>query len=181
MQELMDAHAAVGGQGPGRRVGTAQLNWSMVLRLAGEFQGFARDLHDLGVDYLVQSIAPPGSPLASTLQVNLTLKRDLDRGNAQPGSLGNDFLRFGFQIWPALAQKNPRSAQWNKSLEALNKARNAIAHAEDHKLKVLAADGYPMHLRTIRTWRSHLNSLAGHMDMVVADSLAVLTGKGAPW
>lgn len=177
----MDAHAAVGGNGPGRRVGTAQLNWSMALRLAGEFQGYARDLHDLGVDHLVQAIAPPGTALASTLRINLTLKRDLDRGNAQPNSLKNDFLRFGFEIWSALALEDPRSARWKQSLEALNTARNAIAHAEDQKLRRLAAAGYPMQLRTIKTWRSHLNSLARTMDRVVADSLAALTGQGAPW
>jgi hypothetical protein len=153
----------------------------MVLRLAGEFQGYARDLHDLGVDHLVHSIAPPGSPLASTLRINLTLKRDLDRGNAQSNSLKNDFLRFGFDMWSALALKDPRSARWKQSLEALNRARNAIAHAEDQKLRTLAAEGYPMQLGTIRTWRTHLNSLARSMDRVVADSLAALTGQGAPW
>ena len=179
--ELLDAHAAVGGMGSGRRIGTTQLNWSMTLRLAGEFQGYARDLHDLAVEHLVQSLAQPGSALASTLRINFAHSRDLDRGNAQPKSLTNDFRRLGFQLWPALQQKDQRAPKWNQSLEALNRARNAIAHAQDQKLRALATEGYPIQLRTIKTWRSSLNSLARCMDVVVADSLALLLGTRAPW
>jgi hypothetical protein len=177
----MDAHAVVGGTGPGRRVGTAQLNWSMVLRLAGEFQGYARDLHDLAVDHLVQSLAPQGSPLASMLRTNLTRSRELDRGNAHPGSLGSDFERLGFRLWPALGQMDSRAQKWNIELSAINRARNAIAHAEDQKLATLATEGWPMQLRTIKRWRSSLDGLARCMDRVVAESLVALTGKGAPW
>lgn len=181
VDELMRAHSAVGGGGPGRRVGTVQLNWSMALRLAAEFQGYSRDLHDIAVDHLTESLAPKASPLASILRTNLTHSRDLDRGNAQPRSLARDFGRLGFQLWPALALKDARSERWKRALEALNQARNAIAHADDRKLATLATEGWPMQLRTIRSWRASLDSLATCMDLVVADSLAAMTGKRAPW
>lgn len=45
LAQLVDAHQSVGGSGPGRRVGTEQLNWALILRVASEFQGFARQLH----------------------------------------------------------------------------------------------------------------------------------------
>ncbi len=33
--------------------------------------------------------------------------RDLDRGNAHPGSIGKDFARFGFDVWPASDDDHP--------------------------------------------------------------------------
>jgi hypothetical protein len=179
--ELLGAHAAVGGGGPGRRIGTLQINWSLTLRLAGEFQAYARDLHDLAVDHLVSEIAPQGTPLAGLLRTNLTKSRELDRGNAQPNSLANDFGRLGMQFWPALMARDSRTEELKKSLHALNRARNAIAHAEDHKITALAAEGFPMRLSTVKRWHRHLGILAGCMDVVVAESLAPLTGTRAPW
>jgi hypothetical protein len=45
LDELLGAHRLVGGTGRGRRWRTSALNEALVLRLAAEFQGFARDLH----------------------------------------------------------------------------------------------------------------------------------------
>jgi hypothetical protein len=181
IDELLGAHRQVGGSGPGRRTNTRQLNWSLVLRLAGEFQGYSRDLHDLAVDHFVGTLAPHNPALASALGTNLTANRQLDRGNAQPGSLGNDFGRLGFQMWPALVAADRRAATWRDDLEALNKARNAIAHAEDQKLAALAGAGYPMWLRTVKRWRGSLNGLTQCMDAMVASSLSQILGTGAPW
>lgn len=47
--------------GPGRRVGTEQLNLALMVALAGEWQGFARDLHDEAVDFFVGEVAAAGS------------------------------------------------------------------------------------------------------------------------
>lgn len=119
--------------------------------------------------------------LATMLRSNLTRSRDLDKGNAHPGSLGQDFNRLGFQLWPALSAADPRVRRWQIDLEALNAARNAIAHAEDHRLAQLTAQGYPMQLVTVRRWQRSLNGLARCLDRVVADSLALLLGSPAPW
>jgi hypothetical protein len=115
------------------------------------------------------------------LLANLTRSRDLDRGNAHPGSLGQDFNRLGFQLWAALTAADPRCVKWRGDLEALNTARNAIAHAEDQKLQQLTVAGYPMQLVTVKRWQRSLNGLASCMDKVVADSLALLLGSAAPW
>jgi hypothetical protein len=46
LDRLRSAHTAIGGSGRGRRWVTEELNHALVLRLAAEFQGFARDLHE---------------------------------------------------------------------------------------------------------------------------------------
>lgn len=51
LAELFAAHATIGGSGRGRRWRTSQLNWALTLRIAGEFQGYARDLHTLAVGH----------------------------------------------------------------------------------------------------------------------------------
>jgi hypothetical protein len=175
--ELFGAHAAIGHG----RAGALQINWSLTLRLAGEFQAYARDLHELAVDHLVAEIAPPGTRLAELLSSSLTKGRELDRGNAQPRSLASDFGRLGLRLWPSLLLKDPQTERLKESLQALNRARNAIAHAEDDRLAALADEGYPMRLATVRRWHSDLGRLARSMDVVVAESLAPLTEKPAPW
>jgi hypothetical protein len=181
IQELFTVHQTVGGAGRGRRWGTDQINNALVLRLAAEFQGYARDLHDLGVDHFVTVIAGGNQALSTVLRVRLTDGRLLDRGNANPGSLGNDFQRVGLLLWPALESVDARVSAWNKSLEALNAARNAIAHADEAKLAQLRAEGYPIVLKTVRSWHATLDSLAVAMDDVVSAYLAKLLGGGRPW
>jgi hypothetical protein len=104
LDELVAAHRLVGGAGRGRRWRTAALNEALVLRLAAEFQGFARDLHDLGCRQFASWAASNNQALENVLHTRLSEARDLDRGNAHPGSIGKDFGRFGFQVWPALTQ-----------------------------------------------------------------------------
>jgi hypothetical protein len=58
LRNLLDAHIAVGGSGAGRRWATEELNHALVLRLASEFQGFCRDLHEEAVGRLVETAAP---------------------------------------------------------------------------------------------------------------------------
>lgn len=63
----------------------------------------------------------------------------------------------------------------------LNKARNAIAHANYAELRTLRDEGYPITMRTISTWRSQVDGLAQTMDDVVAAALDALFGAGRPW
>ena len=48
--EIENAHRAVGGTKPGRRVPTQQINYAYVTLLAARFQGFARALHSQTAD-----------------------------------------------------------------------------------------------------------------------------------
>jgi hypothetical protein len=177
----MAIHATIGGSGPGRRWRTSQLNWSLTLRLAGEFQGYARDLHTLAVTHFVSTVARANVPLRNVLQVQLTTNRALDRQNATSSSLGSDFGRFGLELWPTLRVADSRATRWQVSLEALNKARNAIAHANEGELTILAAEGYPLHLSTVKLWLRHLDRLACTMDDVVSVYLDRLLAAGRPW
>jgi hypothetical protein len=158
------------------------VNWALTLRLAGEFQGYARDLHDLAVDHFVVHGAGANVALRSTLRNLLTKNRLLDKGNAHPGSLGDDFQRLGLALWPALRiAKSAHAEKWRDKLEALNQARNAIAHAEEGKIAALANAGYPINVRTIRSWKSSLHGLVDSMDSVVSEYLDSLFMTGKPW
>jgi hypothetical protein len=181
LDELLAAHQIIGGPGPGRRWRTRELNWALTLRLAGEFQGFARHLHDLAVDYFVGTLAGGNTQLADTLRARMTTNRQLDRGNAQPSSLGSDFALLGLTLWPALERIDPRAPAWNASLARLNTARNAIAHVDQPQLDQLRVQGHPVTLVAVRTWRRDLNRLAETMDDVVSAYLDQLLGFGRPW
>lgn len=181
LDELLAAHQIIGGAGPGRRWRTRELNWALTLRLAGEFQGFARHLHDLAVDHFVDTLASANTQLADTLRARMTTNRQLDRGNAQPSSLGSDFALLGLTLWPALERLDPRTPAWNASLARLNIARNAIAHVDQPQLDQLRVQGHPVTLAAVRTWRRDLDRLAATMDDVVSAYLDQLLGYGRPW
>src|SRR5437773_7413866 len=98
LSEIAEAHVAVGGTARGRRYTTQQLNQAYAVLLAAHFQGFCRDLHSECVDHILAVLAPP-NPLRNYLRAELTRGRQVDRGNAQPSSLGADCGRFGARFW----------------------------------------------------------------------------------
>ncbi|MFI9217921.1 hypothetical protein [Streptomyces werraensis] len=182
IDELFSVHASVGGTGPGRRWRTSQLNWSITLRLAGEFQGFARDLHDEASDALCDPITKLDPSLSVVLRSSLSRARKLDKGNAQPAALGNDFSYLGLSLWPALKRVNVKAGKWNDELESLNIARNAIAHDDqDEFLKLQQRNRYPITLDVVKRWSRALDGLAVTMDAVVGDYLAGFLGGQRPW
>ncbi|MEV6603867.1 hypothetical protein [Kutzneria sp. NPDC051319] len=182
INQLLGAHKAVGGGGRGRRWTTEQINWSLTIRIAGEFQGFCRDLHDDAVECFVRNVAGSNQGLATVLQSRLTDNRKLDTGNAHPGSLGNDFARFGITLWSALEVADSRASRWNRSLTLMNRARNAIAHADEGTLSALKVEGCKLQqLATVKRWIADVNGLATLMDKVLADYLAILLGCSRPW
>lgn len=155
----------------------------MILRLAGEFQGYTRDLHDLAGEEFVRRLGS-GTPQADGIITTvLSSGRKLDMGNAQPSSLGSDFARLGVQLWLELGQLNPTKAPgWNSDLAALNKARNAIAHDDTSKMDELKAAGYNLNnITTFKAFRKCLNELAPALDSVMAQHLASVYGSTRPW
>jgi len=181
IDQLLRAHRTVGGGGPGRPRHTEQLNWALTLRLAGEFQGFGRELHDVAVDHLVAVVAGGNSGLANVLRAGMTTRRQLDRGNATPQTLEEDYRRLGLWLWPDLQAANRRAPAWRANLTALNDARNAVAHANESQLLALRARGYPMTLDTVRRWETSLDGLVRTMDHVVGAYLGRVLGTGSPW
>ena len=177
LDEIAGAHVAVGGTARGRRYATQQINRAYAVLLAAQFQGFCRDLHSECVDHIIAVLAPAVS-LHPILLAELTRGRLLDRGNAQPGSLGADFGRFSMEFWNDLRRHNPASARWQAELVVLNEWRNAIVHQDFTSTKL----GGIMTLRlvTVRRWRNICLRLARAMDDMMHIHLRTLTGV-LPW
>lgn len=179
LDRLEKAHESVRPRGPGRKWETDELSQAILLRLATEFQGFCRSLHDECVDAVA---ATCGSATSDRIfRLALIRDRTLDRGNASPGNLGDDFGRLGMAFWPDISARYPRrGAHWNRTVHLLNTARNGIAHDDNAKLAELQSSGWPLTLTTARRWRRTLNGTAHGMDTVCAEYLAEIVGE-APW
>jgi hypothetical protein len=80
IRRLRAAHEAFGGSGPGRRWVTDELNHALILRLASEFQGFARDLHDESGLFVARCLAPRDQQLQDSLRIPYTLYRKMNQG-----------------------------------------------------------------------------------------------------
>jgi hypothetical protein len=72
--------------------------------LAAHFQRFCRDLHTEAAEHLVATITPHQA--REIVLMNLLRDRQLDRGNAQPASLGSDFGRLGMNLWRDLGAQS---------------------------------------------------------------------------
>jgi hypothetical protein len=177
LDEITRAHTAVGGTRRGRRYTTQQINRAYTLLLASQFQGFCRDLHTGCVEHILGVLAPPPA-LWRVLQGEFTRGRQLDRGNAQSGSLGADFARFGMDFWLALATFDADSPRWRSDLDLLNEWRNAIAHQDFTSPRLGGIIN--LRLAQVRTWRTSCRRLARAMDEVMRQRMQTLTGV-SPW
>ena len=173
LDEIEQVHASVGGTAPGRRRATQQINYAYAALLSSQFQGFCRDLHSECVDHLV-AIMPPACQ--TFLRAEFVRNRKLDKGNPNPGNIGDDFNRFGVAFWPDVRADTALSASRHTALLDLNGWRNAIAHQDfDH------VGGDPrLNLTTVRRWRSATVGLAVSFDNVMRTYLTVVLGK-RPW
>jgi hypothetical protein len=181
LDELLHAHQSVGGPSRGRRWRTATLNEALLLRLAAEFQGFARDLHEQTCDTFAAWITPSDPTVQQVVRKQLANGRQLERGNANPVSIGSDFGRFGFDVWPTLLKRDPLTERHQRTLRLLNDARNGIAHADEAKLLRLRAEGFPLVLGTYRRWRRDLDDLTANLDGEIAAQLGRLFQRQSPW
>ncbi|GAA5066732.1 hypothetical protein [Nocardia callitridis] len=134
-------------------------------------------MHDEAAEAVALQAGAPSDPVVVLFQSALIRARQLDKGNAQSGSLGNDFYILDIALWDDLGVKYPtRKKQWQGTLDELNKARNAIAHRNDDQLAKVKA-GQPLNLRTFKKWRSSLHGAASDFDNVVGaylkDSAAI--------
>jgi len=177
--ELENAHRAVGGVKPGRRFLTQQLNYSYTTLLSARFQGFVRALHTQTLDVIADGTH--NETYRTLLRESLAQSRALDRHNAQPNSIEDDFSRFGLDIWSHVDRERSGNDERRKKLWALITWRNAIAHDEiDAKLARGALNPVTVSLGTCRSWRSALNVLSASLDKVTADHCQTL-GLPRPW
>jgi len=177
LDEIAHAHAAVGGSARGRRFTTQQINRAFAVLLASQFQGFCRDLHTECVEHVLRVLAPP-PPLQILVHAEFTRGRQLDRGNAQSGSIGADFARLGIHLWDRLQTYDPASSGWRSNLDLLNEWRNAIAHQDFSSPRVIGTVN--LRLATVRQWRNSCLRLARAMEEVMRRHLQTATGV-SPW
>lgn len=179
LDELEAVHATATGTGPGRRWGTDQFNGQLFVALVGQFQAFARNLHDEALDWLRQ-----GTLVAQQLAVLAARQRRLDKVNPSPGALAEDFGRLGMKF-PVAIKGRQHGARRLVRLERAVALRNGIAHADVGQVAAAAAP--PKNDRAISTlnsYRKHrraFNGLAEDMDAVVAQHLGLLTVQTPPW
>lgn len=170
---LANAHQDIGDvPGPGRPPEFGRpLAHAYILRVVAEFQGFARDLHDLAADRIVDMAGVPNVHRAALVAAS-TMGRRLDRGNADLRALKDDFKRLGI---PALsARLAAHDQRWDVDKDALDdlvRLRNALAHGNRTDLDRLRSTG----LRDTRTWAQRrlpsLNRITRALDRVVWDHL----------
>ncbi|MFI5458379.1 MAG: HEPN domain-containing protein [Isosphaerales bacterium] len=171
LNEIERAHTAIGGTKRGRRYATQQINQAYVVLVASQFQGYCRDLHTESVQYLVPKVTPLN--FQASIRELLTQGLQLNRSNAQPGSIGADFGRFGVDFWTELEMNDPRNEVRKTQLVKLNDWRNAIAH-QDFRGKGT------LHLRQVWRWRTTCQRLARSFNEVMRHHLQNLTGT-SPW
>lgn len=176
LDEMAQAHAAVGGSRRGRPYATQQINRSYAVLLASQFQGFCRDLHSECVDCLVTALTP--AALQPIVRAEFTRKRDLDSGNAQPGRIGSDFGRLGVDFWKRVDAHHAGNPARRAVLELLNTWRNAIVHQNFDPTKLGGTT--MLRLSTVRQWRRDCGQLARSFDEVMRQHLQSLTGA-SPW
>jgi hypothetical protein len=175
LDEIEYAHRGVASSRRGSKFATQQVNYAFVMLLASQFQGFCRELHSECVDRYVQSILPKTRSLAC--REALVRLRVLDRGNANPSSIGADFGVFGFRFWAKVTTLDARNAARQTGLEELNLWRNAIAHQDFDSAKLGAST---LTVRQVREWRNVCDRLAHAFDEVMRRFLAAELGA-SPW
>jgi hypothetical protein len=157
--------------------------WSdaLVLRLAAEFQGFCRDLHDNVIVVLIGEIALHSRELSAMLATSLLAGRGLDRRSADPKTIGDDFERVGSDLWASLAARRPGAVQgWREGLNLLHRARNGVAHDDADALVAVETAGWPVQLPTVRRWRNLLDEFATALDHEIVLDISELVGRN-PW
>ncbi|MGY5310736.1 hypothetical protein [Nocardia gipuzkoensis] len=175
LNSLIAVHGRVVDGRRGRQYATEHLNQALFIALAGEFQGYCRDLHDIAVFAATDGLASSGDPRMVWARAALIRGRRLSTGNASSSALGNDFKFFGMDFWGSVKAMYPaKCSDWSKFLTTMNDTRNAIAHRDDTKLATVTE---PLTLRTFKRWRSTLNSITSGTDKVVHAYLQDTIGK----
>lgn len=182
LDNLIAAHHAVSGNGAGRRWLTEEVNHALISRLAAEFQGYFRDLHDESTVSFIQTSIPNSVAIRTTVQAVFETGRKLDSGNANWANIVSDFSRFGVSLKDELQARQPaRYKDRILRLTHLNETRNALAHNDSTKIAMCEArEKYGLTLATFKGWRSTLNALAGGVDGIMGAYLKDLTGS-RPW
>jgi hypothetical protein len=157
LDRLIASHGTITRGRPGRQWETEHMNFALITRLAAEFQGYFRDLHDESVDHVTANLgAAPGSGLLLITRSAFIQDRLLDRGNPNWSNLARDFKRIGLDMPESLKRTYPTQyPEWETTVGCLMEARNAIAHSNDKEIRQ-CRQKQPRTLPTFRRWRGSL-------------------------
>jgi hypothetical protein len=175
LDQIVEAHRAVGGGTRGRRYATEQVNHAYAVLLASQFQAFCRGLHSECVHHIVQQVP---AHLRNVVRGELVRDRKLDRGNANSGNIGADFARLGLRLWERVKALDSRNVARRELLDQLNHWRNAIAHQDFEGLTLV--DRTTLRLVDVNGWRRACRQLAVAFDKVARAYLSALLGS-PPW
>jgi hypothetical protein len=176
LDELADAHRAVGGDTRGGRYATQQVNRAYAVLLASHFQRYCRDLHTECVDHIVAVMQPVN--VRPLVRAEMVRDRKLDRGNATPGNIGADFGRLRLPFWPTLQTFDPATPSWIAELDSMNAWRNAIAHQDFDPTKL--GGTMVLRLRRVRQWQAVCNRIVSATDRMLRGHLHSVVGQH-PW
>jgi hypothetical protein len=183
IETLRAAHGNTAGiSGPGRPADLGRpVAHAYVLTVVAEFQGFVRDLHDLGALSLIGAtgVAPRFQPL---LMAAATEGRGVDRGNARVETIQADFRRLGLiGMNGGIGKLQPTwTVTDRKEFEALLELRNSLAHGNAADVSRLRGQGVQDTVSWTRQRLPMLNRTARSMDRVVWDHFTQATGA-EPW
>jgi hypothetical protein len=176
LDQIEAAHGAVGGSGRGRRSALDQVNQAYAVMLAAHFQEFVRRLHSECVDWLVTVI--PVS-VRQAVKAEWLRDRQLDKWNANQGTIGGDFGRLGItNFWARVDLIYARNNNRRATLDRVNALRNAIAHRDFDPDKLGGTT--VLHLLNVQNWRRQLNHLARSIDEVMRTYIEGVVGH-SPW
>ena len=157
-----------------------------ILRVVAEFQGYARELHDLAIDAVV-TLAGADGVLRAVLTAGAAEGRMIDRGNADLRTLERDFRRVGLM---ALSERlGTRIARWPRTSSSrgdrahyqdLIQLRNALAHGNEDQLDQLRARGVEDTVAWGRARLADLDRFAHALDAIVWEHLRATFGVD-PW
>lgn len=158
VDQLMAAHATVGGLDPGRRYDVEGLNRAAVLMLCGHLEGYVEDVMREALGKVDQRI--DAKPLLSGFH------------NPWPDRIDDLFVFIGMS-------KPCRAISWQKAgnkavrdnLEQLVATRNRIAHG---------TTGVTVHKGDVTRYRGYVEGFAARFDALVRAQLRTLIGS-QPW
>lgn len=151
------------------------------MRVVTEFQGFVRDLLDLGTLKLIR-----GAGCATNYQWELitaaSRDRSIDRGNPNLEIIRRDSARLGItELGTQLLAANVRHSFDAAMLKDLVELRNALAHSDEDKLLALSLRRVRPTIGYVQAAQASLDRHAGALDRVMWDHLTGLFPRVDPW
>jgi hypothetical protein len=158
VDQLMAAHAAVGGTQPGRRFDVEALNRASVLLLCAHFEGFLEDLMAEGLTAVNGSL----DPTALTHSFH----------NPWPHRIDELFGFLGMrQASHAISWRNAANKTVRDNLSELVRTRNRLAHG---------TTGVRVYKFQVERFRRYIEGFAPRFDTLVRQRIRRLTGSD-PW